>query len=52
MLAVGISCVIFWLIRLQAGAPPSTMTKEYQEATNEYLRVRHFADNMLGACNI
>lgn len=40
MLGIGISAVIFWLIRLMARPAPSTMNKEYQEATNEYLRVR------------
>ncbi|MCJ1268362.1 Cytochrome c oxidase subunit 5A [Lobaria immixta] len=38
MLGIGISAVIFWLIRLMARPAPSTMNKEYQEATNEYLR--------------
>lgn len=36
---VGISCAIFGFIRYFAKGSPSTMTQEYQEATNEYLRV-------------
>lgn len=36
----GICCVVFFIIRLFARPPPSTMTREWQEATNEYLRVR------------
>lgn len=36
---VGISCAIFAFIRYFAKGSPSTMTQEYQEATNEYLRV-------------
>ncbi|MCJ1259781.1 Cytochrome c oxidase subunit 5A [Lignoscripta atroalba] len=38
MIGVGVSFVIFLLIRTQARAPPDTMTKEYQEMTNEYLK--------------
>ena len=36
---VGISFVLFWIVHAQARPPPGTMNKEYQEATNEYLRV-------------
>lgn len=36
----GVCCVVFFIIRLFARSPPSTMTREWQEATNEYLRVR------------
>ena len=39
MAGVGISAVIFFLIRTQAADPPKTMTKEYQLQTNEYLKV-------------
>ncbi|MCJ1407813.1 Cytochrome c oxidase subunit 5A [Ptychographa xylographoides] len=38
MLGVGVSFVLFMLVRSQARAPPETMTKEYQEMTNEYLK--------------
>jgi hypothetical protein len=36
---VGVSAVIFFTIHSFAKPPPRTMTKEWQEATNEYLRV-------------
>ena len=39
MLGVGVSFVIFLLIRTQARPAPGTMNKEYQEMTNEYLKV-------------
>ena len=38
-IGVGVSFLIFATIRSFARAPPDTMTKEYQEATNEYLKV-------------
>ncbi|KAF2717974.1 COX4-domain-containing protein [Polychaeton citri CBS 116435] len=38
LLGVGVSAVIFGIIRHFAGPAPRTMTKEYQEATNEYLK--------------
>ena len=39
--AVGIlfSFTLFASMRAFGGQPPSTMTKEYQEATNEFLKV-------------
>ena len=40
MAGVSISLVIFMVIRAFAGEPPRTMNKEWQEATNEYLKVR------------
>lgn len=49
MLCLGISVVIFCLIRLVARPAPSTMNKEYQEATNEYLRVRYAPQTPPGA---
>jgi len=39
MAGVAISFAIFVAIRQFAGPAPSTMTKEYQEMTNEFLRV-------------
>ncbi|GJC82263.1 cytochrome c oxidase polypeptide 5, mitochondrial [Colletotrichum liriopes] len=36
--SVGASLAIFATIRAFAGAPPDTMTKEYQEASNEFLK--------------
>ena len=36
----GIAVVLFLVIRMFAGPAPRTMTKEWQEKTNEYLRVR------------
>ena len=38
-IAVGISGVIFFLIRSQARPAPGTMNQQYQEMTNEYLKV-------------
>jgi cytochrome c oxidase subunit 4 len=35
-----ISFGVFTFARMMARPPPATMTKEYQEKTNEYLRVR------------
>lgn len=40
-IAIGISFVLFAMVRSMARPPPKTMTAEYQEMTNEYLRVRH-----------
>ena len=34
------SCVVFFIIRMFARPAPKTMNREWQEATNEYLRVR------------
>jgi len=39
MLGIGVSFVIFLLIRTQARPPPKTMNAQYQEMTNEYLKV-------------
>lgn len=38
-LGVGISLAVFVAIRMFAKGSPGTMNKEYQEATNEYLKV-------------
>eukprot|EP01065_Artemidia_motanka_P038471 TRINITY_DN47329_c0_g1_i1.p1 TRINITY_DN47329_c0_g1~~TRINITY_DN47329_c0_g1_i1.p1 ORF type:complete len:167 (+),score=4.16 TRINITY_DN47329_c0_g1_i1:99-599(+) len=40
-LGVAISFGLFALIRMGAGPAPSTMNKEYQEATNEYLKAQN-----------
>ena len=42
MAGVVVSGVIFAIVRYFARAPPRTMTKEYQEATNEYMKVCHY----------
>ena len=47
-IGVGVSFVIFVTIRAFAGPAPSTMNKEYQEATNEYLKVCPF--HILSIC--
>ena len=39
VIAVVVSYITFCLIRTQAKPPPRTMNKEWQEATNEYLKV-------------
>ena len=39
MLGVGASGVLFGTARFFARGQPATMTKEYQEASNEYLKV-------------
>jgi hypothetical protein len=40
MYGVVVSGLIFYLTRIFAGPPPKTMTREWQEATNEYLKAR------------
>nr|POF17561.1 cytochrome c oxidase polypeptide 5, mitochondrial [Quercus suber] len=40
MIGVGAAAVIFGVTRSFAREPPRTMTKEWQEASNEYLKVR------------
>ena len=40
MLGIGISFIIFVGIRSMARPAPGTMTAQYQEMTNEYLKVR------------
>jgi len=50
--AVGIAAsgVLFYAVHSNARPQPRTMTKEWQEATNEYLKVRHplaFTDHWL-----
>ena len=40
MVGIAVSFGLFAFARSMAKPPPSTMNKEYQEMTNEYLRVR------------
>lgn len=40
MVGVGVSAVLFGLTRHFAGPPPKTLTKEYQEATERYFKVK------------
>ena len=44
---IGISAVIFALTRYFANPPPRTMNKEWQEASNAYLKVRPFLGSYL-----
>jgi cytochrome c oxidase subunit 4 len=39
-LGLAVSAAIFLAIHSFSRPPPKTMTKEWQEATNEYLKVR------------
>jgi cytochrome c oxidase subunit 4 len=40
MIGLLVSFGLFAFARMMARPPPATMTKEYQEMTNEYLKVR------------
>ncbi|TVY44128.1 Cytochrome c oxidase polypeptide 5, mitochondrial [Lachnellula cervina] len=40
-IGVGVSFLLFCTIRMFGGAGPGTMNKEYQEATNEYLKAQN-----------
>jgi hypothetical protein len=45
MAVIGAACVVFAITRMFANpARPRTMTKEWQEATEEYMKVRWFRD--------
>lgn len=48
MLGVGVSGVIFLLIRTQTRPAPKTMTAQYQAMTNEYLKVSQAMDASSG----
>ena len=39
MAGLGVAFLLMWFARSMARPPPSTMTKEWQEQTNEYLKV-------------
>lgn len=39
-IGVGVSLAVFSTMRMFAKPPPPTMTKEYQEASNEFVKVR------------
>lgn len=39
MAAVGVSFILFWGIRQLARPAPGTMNAQYQEMTNQYLKV-------------
>ena len=43
MIGVAVSFALFAGIRMGAKGSPGTMNKEYQEATNEYLKVCDFS---------
>jgi cytochrome c oxidase subunit 4 len=40
VIGVTVAMLIVWGLRSSARGPPPTMTKEWQEQTNEYLKVR------------
>ena len=41
MLLIGISVALFCVIQMFARPAPKTMTAQYQEMSNEYLKVRY-----------
>jgi cytochrome c oxidase subunit 4 len=43
MVGVAVSFALFLTVRAFARPPPTTMTKEWQEASNEYLKVSFLA---------
>lgn len=47
MIGVAVSGLIFGITRHFAGPKPRTMTKEYEEATNEYLKVSPLIQELL-----
>lgn len=40
MLGCGIAVALYFFLQMFVRPPPRTMTKEYQQMSNEYLRVR------------
>lgn len=40
LIGIGAACVLFFGIRQLARPPPKTMTREWEEATNEYLKAQ------------
>lgn len=45
---LGVAFVLFWFTRSIAKAAPKTMNAQYQEMTNEYLRVSHSSQQPAG----
>jgi Cytochrome c oxidase subunit IV len=50
VIGVAVSFALFAGIRMGAKGSPGTMNKEYQEATNEYLKVWLLSFFSLGSC--
>lgn len=50
MVAIGATGVLFGTARFFARGQPATMTKEYQEATNDYLKVCIYCGYNLCSC--
>ena len=50
ILLVGLSGAIFYTTRLFAGPPPKTMSKEWEERTNEFMKVRQHGENRASTC--
>ena len=48
VIGLGFSLLLFAGVRSFAKPPPHTMTKEWQEATNEYLKVRRHCSEFYG----
>lgn len=50
MASIAATFVIFGSVRMLAGPAPDTMTKEYQEASNEFLKVLTLRTDTDGLC--